>query len=176
MSQPAASAAVPDELQQAPLATPNIQTTSDALPMLTSLPDSQAASGQLSSSMSLQPQAALGTPLASHSIKPPPSSGSLAHIQAGTPLWQMLGSAANLPAGMFTGKESLDLDVLAKAAVEKRRQQVQHAGLSSVRFSQLCIVINQAPARHVWRQSAALTGTGLASLRHAKPLCSASHS
>ena len=124
MSQPAESAAVPNELQQAPLATSNTQTTSDALPMLTSLPDSQPASGQPSSSISLQPQAPLGTPQASPRIKPPPSSGSFPHNQAGTPLWQMLGSAANIPAGMFTGKESLDLDVLAKAAVKKRKQQV----------------------------------------------------
>lgn len=175
MSQPAVPAAVPDELQQAPLAT-HTQTTSDALPMLTSLPDSQPASRQPSSSMSLQPQAALGTPLASPRIKPPPSSKSLAHIQAGTPLWQMLGSATILPAGMFTGKESLDLDVLAKAAVEKRKQQVQHAGLSSSRFSQLCILTNPATARHVWRQSAVLTGTGLASMCHNKPLCPACHS
>jgi len=40
----------------------------------------------------------------------------------------MFGSAFNTPAvmaNMVTGGESLDLDVLAKAAVSKRKEQVQ---------------------------------------------------
>ena len=140
MSQPAISAAVPDSLQQAPLASSTTQITSSALPMLTPIPDSHLAVGQPSSSLSLQPQPTLGTPLVSPRIKPPPSAGSFSHSQAGMPLWQMLGSAANIPAGMFTGKESLDLDILAKAAVKKRKEQVQHAYLPPFHLSRLCIV------------------------------------
>ena len=138
MSQPAVLAAVPGELQQAPpgLATLSSRITSNALPMLTLLPDLQP-SGQPSVFMSLQPQPPLATPLASPKIKPPPSSVSLPHSQAGTPLWQMLGSASNVPAGMFTGKESLDLDVLAKAAVKRRKEQVQQARLLTFHLSQL---------------------------------------
>lgn len=162
MSQPALSAAVPDELQQPPLATSDTQTASDALPMLTSLTHSQPASRLPSSSMGMQPQPALGTPQTSPRIKPPPSLGSFPHSQAGTPLWQMLGSAANIPAGVFTGKESLDLDVLAKAAVKKRKEQVQHAGLLSSHVS-------QAPARQ-----SILRGTCLAS--HTEPFCPACRS
>ena len=43
------------------------------------------------------------------------------------PMWQLLGSAANTPAlraGIFAGNDSLDLDHLAKAAVQKRKEQV----------------------------------------------------
>lgn len=131
MSQPAESAAVPDQLQRVSqgLPFPAAQITSDALPMLTPVHDPQP-SAQAREPMSLQPAQAM--PQASPRIKPPPSTGSFPHSQAGTPLWQMLGSASNLPglgAGIFTGKESLDLDVLAKAAVARRKEQVLQAGL-----------------------------------------------
>lgn len=126
MSQPVVSAAVSDKLQQVPqgLASSAPPTTSGALPMLTPLQDPQP-SAQASVAMSAQPAQAM--PQASPRIKPPPASGSFPHSQAGTPLWQMLGAASNMPglgAGMFTGKESLDLDVLAKAAVQRRKEQV----------------------------------------------------
>lgn len=134
MSQPAESAAVPDQLQQLPqgLPSPAPQITSNALPILTPLHDQQP-SAQAPEPTSLLPAQAM--PQASPRIKPPPSSGSFPHAQAGTPLWQMLGSASNLPglgAGMFTGKESLDLDVLAKAAVARRKEQVLQAGLPTL--------------------------------------------
>ena len=136
MSQPAEPAAVPDQVQQVPqgLPSPPPHITSHALPMLTPLHDPQP-SAQAPDPLSLQPAQAI--PQASPRIKPPPSSGSFPHGQADTPLWQMLGSASNLPglaAGMFTGKESLDLDVLAKAAVTRRKEQVLQAGLPALRL------------------------------------------
>ncbi|KAL3150703.1 hypothetical protein ABBQ32_000490 [Trebouxia sp. C0010 RCD-2024] len=137
MSQPAESAAVPDQLQRVSqgLPFPAAQITSDALPMLTPVHDPQP-SAQAREPMSLQPAQAM--PQASPRIKPPPSTGSFPHSQAGTPLWQMLGSASNLPglgAGIFTGKESLDLDVLAKAAVARRKEQERQSAEAAARDS-----------------------------------------
>ena len=137
MSQPAARIGPLEGLQQPMPATaaPPSQTASDALPMLTPL---QSLSSQPSASQQFQPQpppqSVLPIPQASPRIKPPPASGSFSLSQAGMPLWQMLGSAANTPivgAGMSISNDSLDLDHLAKAAVRKRKQQVQ------ILFSQL---------------------------------------
>ncbi len=96
---------------------------SDVLPLLTpvvkSIPDTLP---------SVQHQPTLPPPQASPKIKPPPGTGFQSFRQSTLPLWQMFGSAFNTPAvmaSMVIGGESLDLDVLAKAAVSKRKEQVQ---------------------------------------------------
>ena len=98
---------------------------SDVLPLLTpvvkSVPDTLPP---------IQHQPTLPPPQASPKIKPPPGTGSQSLRQSSLPLWQMFGSASSTPAvmpNMVTGGESLDLDVLAKAAVSKRKEQVQIA-------------------------------------------------
>ena len=96
--------------------------TSDALPMLTPILQSKPGT--------LPPMQKPSLPHASPKIKPPPGSGSQSLKQPALPLWQMFGSASNRPAlkvGMLAGSESLDLDVLAKAAVRKRKEQVHIA-------------------------------------------------
>ena len=97
--------------------------TSDVLPLVTpvvkSVPDILP---------SIQHQPTLPPPQASPKIKPPPGAGSQSLRQSSLPLWQMFGSTLNTPAvmaNMVTGGESLDLDILAKAAVSKRKEQVQ---------------------------------------------------
>ena len=98
--------------------------TSDALPMLT--PILQSKPGTLPPVQ----KPSLPHPHASPKIKPPPGSGSQSLKQPALPLWQMFGSASNRPAlkvGMLAGGESLDLNVLAKAAVRKRKEQVRIA-------------------------------------------------
>lgn len=95
---------------------------SDALPMLTPILKPKPSSVP---STLQQPSVPLVQP--SPKIKPPPGSGSQSLRQSSLPLWEMFGSASNTPAvvaGMVTAGESLDLQVLAKAAVSKRKEQV----------------------------------------------------
>ena len=97
--------------------------TSDVHPLLTPVVKSKPET-----LTPIQHQPTLPPPQASPKIKPPPGTGSQSLKQSSLPLWQMFGSTLNTPAvmaNMVTGGESLDLDVLAKAAVSKRKEQVQ---------------------------------------------------
>lgn len=106
---------------------------SDVLPLLTPVvncnPDTLP---------SIQHQPTLPPPQASPKIKPPPGTGSQSLRQSSLPLWQMFGSAFNTPAvmaNMVTGGESLDLDILAKAAVSKRKEQECQSAEAAARDS-----------------------------------------
>ncbi len=127
MPHPVAPTSAQDNLQEtAPSVTQDsAHVTTNALPMLTPI-----AKSKPDSLPSTQQQPALPPPQASPKIKPPPGFGSQSLKHPALPLWQMFGSSVNTPAlmaGMSSSGESLNLDVLAKAAVRKRKEQVRPA-------------------------------------------------
>ncbi|KAL0033947.1 hypothetical protein WJX77_012260 [Trebouxia sp. C0004] len=116
---PVDCAPLPENTDVLPLLTPVVKSIPDILP-------------------SIQHQPTLPPPQASPKIKPPPGTGSQSLRQSSLPLWQMFGTAFNTPAvmaNMVTGGESLDLDVLAKAAVSKRKEQERQSAEAAARDS-----------------------------------------
>ncbi|KAL0029617.1 hypothetical protein WJX79_008342 [Trebouxia sp. C0005] len=125
---------------------------SDVLPLLTpvvkSVPDTLPP---------IQHQPTLPPPQASPKIKPPPGTGSQSLRQSSLPLWQMFGSASSTPAvmpNMVTGGESLDLDVLAKAAVSKRKEQERQTAEAAARDS-VIVELHRRAARQAALSAAA---------------------